>query len=118
MAMPAHEREPFLEHDNDGRHPGVTLTTDSTGTTAQPAAEPGLTVFTAQQVADAVNHAADDILEAVVAGDEGLRDAMNLIVNATLGYLTGEAQNLQDVVEQGYDADSPTVLSWIEAAVR
>jgi hypothetical protein len=114
MAMPAQEREPFLEHDHDGRHPGATLTTDST---AQPASEPAPTVFTEQQVADAVNHAADDILEAVEAGDEGLRDAMNLIVNATLGYLTGAAQNLQDVVEQGYDADYPTVLSWIEAAV-
>lgn len=117
MAMPAEEREQFLEQDHDGRHPGVTLTTDSTGSTAQLAAEPAPTVFTEQQVADAVNHAAGDILEAVEAGDEGLRDAMNLIVNATLGYLTGEAQNLQDVVEQGYDADYPTVLSWIEAAV-
>ena len=27
MAMPAEEREPFLEQDHDGRHPGVTQTT-------------------------------------------------------------------------------------------
>jgi hypothetical protein len=117
MAMTAEEREPFLERDHDGRHPGVTMTTDSTGATAQPAAEPAPTMFTEQQVADAVNHAADDILDVVEAGDEGLRDAMNLMVNATVAYLTGEAQNLQDVVEQDYDADYPTVLSWIEAAV-
>jgi hypothetical protein len=37
-----------------------------------PAVQP--TMFTEQQVADALNHAADDILDAVDAGDEGLRD--------------------------------------------
>lgn len=74
-------------------------------------------MFSAQQVTDAVNRAADDILDAVDAGDEGLRDAMNLIVNATVAYLTGQAQNLEEVVQQGYDADYPTVLTWIEVAV-
>ena len=93
------------------------MTTDSTSTTAQPPPEPAPTMFTEQQVADAVNHAADDILDTVEAGDDGLRDAMNLIVNATLAYLTGQAQNLQHVVEQGYEADYPTVLRWIEVAV-
>jgi hypothetical protein len=74
-------------------------------------------MFNAQQVTDAVNRAANDILDAVDAGDEGLRDAMNLIVNATVAYLTGQAQNLEEVVQQGYEADYPTVLSWIEVAV-
>jgi len=78
---------------------------------------PATPMFSAQQVTDAVNHAADDILDAVDAGDEGLRDAMNLMVNATVAYVTGQAQNLAEVVQQGYDADYPTVLSWIEVAV-
>jgi hypothetical protein len=76
------------------------------------------TMFNVQQVTDAVNRAADDILDAVNAGGEGLRDAVNLMVNATVAYLTGQAQNLTEVVRQGYDADYPTVLTWIEGAVR
>ncbi|MGI5185473.1 hypothetical protein ACQEVZ_55445 [Dactylosporangium sp. CA-152071] len=75
-------------------------------------------MFSAQQVTDALNRAADDILDAVDAGDEGLRDAMNLVVNATAAYLTGQAHNLLEVVRQGYENDYPTVLSWIEVAVR
>jgi hypothetical protein len=81
---------------------------------AQESATP---MFSAQQVTDAVNRAADDILDAVDAGDEGLRDAVNLMVNATVAYLTGQAQNLTEVVRQGYDADYQTVLTWIEVAV-
>ncbi|MDT5024259.1 MAG: hypothetical protein QOE61_685 [Micromonosporaceae bacterium] len=75
-------------------------------------------MFSAQQVTDAVNRAAADFLDAVDAGDEGLRDAMNRMVNATVAYLTGQAQDLTAVIQQGYDADYPTVLTWIEVAVR
>ena len=73
-------------------------------------------MFTEQQVGDALNNAADDILNAVDAGEQGLRDALNLIVNAAVAYLTGRAQNLQQVVEQGYDAGYEEVLGWIEVA--
>lgn len=38
---------------------------------------------------------------------------MNLVVNASLAYLTGQAQDLHGVVEQAYDADYAEVLSWI-----
>jgi hypothetical protein len=73
-------------------------------------------VFTQQQVADALNEAADDILDAVEAGDEGLRDGLNLLVNATLGYLTGQAQDLSEVVELKYGEELDTVLGWIAEA--
>ncbi|MEJ3741799.1 hypothetical protein WEI85_00655 [Actinomycetes bacterium KLBMP 9797] len=83
-----------------------------------PLATSELNLFNEQQVGDALNRAADDILDAVGAGDQGLRDAMNLITNAAVAYLTGRAQNLRHVVEQGYEADYPTVLSWIKEANR
>lgn len=73
-------------------------------------------VFTQQQVADALNEAADDILDAVQAGDEGLRDGLNLLVNATVGYMTGQAQDLSEVVELKYGEDLDTVLGWIAEA--
>jgi hypothetical protein len=74
----------------------------------------GPVTYTEEQVAEALNQAADDILDAVDAGDQGLRDAMNLIVNAATAYLTGQASDLSAVIEHNYDADYPTVLSWIE----
>ncbi len=90
------------------------MTTNDTTTPV----EPGQVTFTEQQVLYALNKAADDILDAVNAGDEGLRDAMNLIVNAAADYLTGHARTLQEVVARDYDADYPTILRWIEVAVR
>jgi hypothetical protein len=78
-------------------------------------AEPAPELFTKEQVGDALNQAADEILDAVNAGDEGLRDALNLMINATGAYLADEADTLREVVEG--DDDYETVLSWIETAV-
>lgn len=67
-------------------------------------------------VSDAVNKAANDIIEAVDAGEEGLRDALNLMVNATICYLDGTASTLAEVAEQNYDeASIEDILDWIEA---
>jgi hypothetical protein len=85
----------------------------STGTGA-PSTEPAPITFTEEAVSAEVNRAADDILEAVNASDVGLRDAINLLVNAALAYLTGQAQDLRGVVEENYDASYAEVLSWIE----
>ena len=89
------------------------MTTTDTTTSA---VEPAPATFTEQQVLDALNRAADDILDNVNAGDEGLRDAINLMVNATIAYLHGPAQNLHQAVAQSYDDDYATVLGWIEEA--
>lgn len=94
---------------------GVAMSTTDPTTEAALAIQP--TMFTEQQVGAALNHAADDILDAVDAGDEGLRDGLNLLVNAAVAYLTGRAQNLREVVQQGYDADYEDVLGWIEVAL-
>lgn len=72
-------------------------------------------LFSEAQLGDALNQAADDILDAVEAGDEGLRDALNLMVNAVMEYLTGRASSLAEVVDSNYEADYRTVLSWIES---
>jgi hypothetical protein len=72
--------------------------------------------FSEQEVLDALNAAADDILDAVDAGDEGLRDGINLMVNATIAYLRGDASDLHDVVDGNYGENLDTVLGWIGEA--
>jgi hypothetical protein len=79
-------------------------------------AVPAPATFTEQQVLDALNDAANDILDAVDAGDEGLRDGINLMVNATIGYLRGEASDLHDVAKGSYSEDLDTILGWIGEA--
>ena len=74
--------------------------------------------YSTDQIAAALNKAADDILEAVDADDEGLRDALNLVVNATMDYLTGDADTLEKVAEINYDADLFEILGWIAQGVR
>lgn len=74
--------------------------------------------YSTDQIAAALNKAADDILEAVDADDEGLRDALNLVVNATMDYLTGDAETLEKVAEINYDADLFEILGWIAQGVR
>jgi hypothetical protein len=89
---------------------------DTAAPTDRPATAPTRPMFSAEAVQTAVNRAADDILDAVDASDTGLRDGLNLLVNAAVAYLTGEADDLPAVVAQGYDATYDEVLSWIEEA--
>jgi len=86
------------------------MTSDGTTTPAAPA------TFTEQEISAALNQAADDILDAVDAGDEGLRDGLNLMVNTTLAYLRGEAADLHEVAEGSYGEDLDTILGWIGEA--
>jgi hypothetical protein len=90
------------------------MTTDNATAHATGAAAPA--TFTEQQVLDALNDAANDILDAVDAGDEGLRDGINLMVNATIAYLRGEAADLHDVADGSYGEDLDTILGWIGQA--
>ncbi|GAA0475581.1 hypothetical protein Aca07nite_84500 [Actinoplanes capillaceus] len=79
-------------------------------------ADTGEAAFTAQQVLDALNTAADDILAAVDAGDSGLRDGINLMVNATIAYLRGDADDLRTVAANSYGEDISDILDWIREA--
>lgn len=103
------------QHSNLYATDAATATTTGDDESASPAPPD---MFTEQQVASALNGAADDILDAVDAGDDGLRDAINLIVNATIAYLTGQADDLQEVVAHNYDDSYDEVLSWIEPVAR
>jgi hypothetical protein len=81
-------------------------------------AETAAPSFTEQHVTDALDQASDLILDAVHAGDTGLRDALNLMINTTVAYLRGDCDCLQEVIEQNYGTDEDTVLGWITEAVR
>lgn len=71
--------------------------------------------FTKEQVAAALNRAASEITDAAALPDEGTRDALNLLVNATLDYLSGEAVDLEGVAAGNYDLDLAEIVSWIRS---
>jgi hypothetical protein len=58
----------------------------------------------------------DDILAAVNAGDSGLSDGINRMVNATIVCLRGDADDLRTVVENSYSEGISTILDWIREA--
>lgn len=69
--------------------------------------------FSDEQVSAALNSAADDILAALDAGDHGVRDVVNLLVNAAAHYLQRPGDDLQHVVAANYDtATLADVLGW------
>ncbi len=68
-----------------------------------------------EQVLAALNAAADDILDAVDAPDEGLRDGLNLLVNAAGYHLDHPNAELADVVADNYSTDLPSVLAWVRS---
>ncbi len=65
----------------------------------------------------ALHRAAHDIVCATDAS-EGLYDALDLMITTTVGYLTGQADNLQQVADQGYENPLATILGWITQATR
>lgn len=61
----------------------------------------------------ALSRAADDVIEAIDAPEEGKRDVANLIVNATAHYLDNPWATLQEAIEAAdYDAAPDEVLEW------
>jgi hypothetical protein len=74
--------------------------------------------FTADEIGGALNKAADDILEACDAEDEGLRDALNLMVNAAGAYLWDGVEDLETVAEKNYDASLDSIVGWIQQGIR
>lgn len=69
--------------------------------------------FTEEAVSAALNSACDDVLDAIDAEDEGTRDALNLLVNVAMQYLTGQSDNVQQAIDNTYDEDPAEVLEWI-----
>jgi hypothetical protein len=63
-----------------------------------------------------MNRAADDVLEAINAPDEGTRDAVNLVVNAAMTYLGTPDATLQDAIDSNYqfDEDDGGPIEWAQ----
>lgn len=81
--------------------------------------------YTAATIADLLNAVADDILDVADCGDEGVRDAFNLLINAVLAYLhngwldadpAAARSRLQQVAAANYDADLDEIIGWINAS--
>lgn len=58
--------------------------------------------YTREQVLQALNQAADDVAEIKTDTEE---DRVNLVVGATMFYLTGEAETLDEVVALNWEGD-------------
>lgn len=72
--------------------------------------------YTHGQVLQAVNAAADSIEQALAqAGHDvaGRRDLLNLVVNATMGFLEDPDVDLATVADRCYGEPEQEVLSWI-----
>ncbi|HZM79922.1 MAG TPA: hypothetical protein VFC19_29670 [Candidatus Limnocylindrales bacterium] len=78
-------------------------------------------------IADVLNAVADDLLQVKQAGEEGLRDALNLAVNAASLYMekgwteadpSAARDRLEQVASSAYGEDLDTILSWIDAGIR
>lgn len=61
--------------------------------------------YSREQVSVAMNRAADDVLEAIDAPDEGTRDAVNLVVNAAMTYLEKPGATLTDAITENYSIE-------------
>lgn len=67
-------------------------------------------------VQEAANRAADDIIAALELPDEGKRDCVNLVVNATLYYLDGNPDaTLADAIRDRYQEEPARVLEWCQS---
>ena len=70
------------------------------------------TTFTSQQIATALNKAADEIAE-LDPSDERIRDTVNLVVNAAVHFLANPGDDLDDAIEANYDEDPDVIVGWI-----
>ncbi|TLS46016.1 hypothetical protein FE633_10695 [Streptomyces montanus] len=59
-----------------------------------------------------LNAAADDVTDWFGAEDTGTRDAVNLIVNVVAERLKGSAKEINEIIEEGYDATPDEVYDW------
>lgn len=62
-----------------------------------------MATHTTDEIRDALNRAANDVIAAADLDDTGCVDALNLLVNATVDYLADPTSTLVDVVAANYD---------------
>ena len=66
----------------------------------------------------ALNRAADVVLEAIDAPDDGVRDAINLVVNAAVHFHQHPDSDLEAAIAASYQERPEAVLDWARRAVR
>lgn len=64
------------------------------------------------EVLQVLNAAAGDVMDWFGAEDTGTRDAVNLIVNVVAERLKGSAKEINEIIEEGYDATPDEVYDW------
>lgn len=76
--------------------------------------------FSYEQVRDAANRAANEIIAAADLDDTGCVDVINLMVNATMTFLTDPDESLVGVVDANYgvDGDAAELLEELLADAR
>jgi hypothetical protein len=75
-----------------------------------------LPTWTREEIMVALNRAADEVLDITEAPDEGVRDIVNLIVNAGITYLTHPEANLEYVAQANYSVGLDEILRWCSQA--
>jgi hypothetical protein len=72
-------------------------------------------MYTADEVVDLVNDAANAVDSAADLPDEGARDALNLVVNIVGTWVRdpdGERKSVTEVIEANYETAPDVVLGW------
>jgi hypothetical protein len=65
-------------------------------------------------VSETLNKACEELIAVAALPDAGVRDALNLLVNAALIRLRDPEVTLQQVAREAYTEDLETVLGWID----
>lgn len=65
------------------------------------------------ETVEALNRAADEVLTAIDAGDTGIRDVVNLVVNVAAYFAEFPKATLDDAIRASYGGVEPNiVLGW------
>jgi hypothetical protein len=99
-------RQHFIDTGKHLPHAGWTTTPDDI--------VPTPATFTLDQVQEVLNKVVHDIDMATTMPGTGTRDALNLMVNATINYLAGVSSTLEEVAERNYSATFTQIIGWID----
>ena len=72
--------------------------------------------YTRDQVSQALNQAADEVLGEPEYEDSDVirdQDMINLMVNLAMGFLEHPGKSKAEIIQENYSEDAETVLGWI-----
>lgn len=106
-------RVPGKHNTWDAYHEGRSALADDVEALLDRHARTALPAFARDRISEAMNRAADDIIELAPEADQ-IRDSANLIVNAALHYLENPGSTLQEAIEANYNEAVADVLEWAQ----